>query len=766
MNIRTFAATSCKNVKNHFLGFRGDVDSDDDDDGLTEQRLEQWRPFSQNPFTSADLGLAPEDNHPQPLVGEGGADDEKALEKPGMDRTSTDFSQQHSVSLPSTMPHAGPTWVNLFYDLAWTASFASLTQNGQLNEPWDTVSYIAFFLVVWWLWASQTLYSVHFYTNDWVHLLSIFAQLIIFGLLAATTRGYDVTAYIMHSPGISTLDSYSTIEDILDPDRYTADRVAGHSLRVIALTLAISRTLLWAQHLIVLGYATFTARKHNLVVPWKLYVLPIGLSISNALFWAAMEVNFSSKAKTIGGAKLKFIFWGVGLITEVLLHLLMEHLSWQPTSSEPANEPSAARNVLPETQYLPELLKSSPPAPVTTSPPQKQYLPVPQSNVNLRDRLEGITTVILGEGINGIAGTLYAVISAPGLGGPMAVNITCAAVIVYFLAYFYFEGPTGRRDPKGSKVRQMIWLLLHFPFMLSIILLLLGVKNQFLLTSYLSTAEKTFRKFDEVMSAQDLYLDDPESAKNMPIKNFLLKRGLKWAEEIGGLNASVTNNGTIPLADVSDDKLDQDVAIWYNQIYLKIMVKLYETFMGGSEKIAPEVQTMIDQYYNNATLVLEDLQQEHELASSYHYETILTKLLEANLMGARYITGLAAVILISLGFMNRLHSKPRDRFQWGIIVTRFTMGFALLLLLLLNIGHYQSLWVYEGQEGQQAGVFKWIWAYWVLPTVTLAYVAEFVFEAILLRCAGLAIARKRGRMSGPLWRLFFRKPLSWSRQAK
>ncbi|EUC57240.1 low temperature requirement protein LtrA [Rhizoctonia solani AG-3 Rhs1AP] len=721
--------TGSQNGKNYFRGFRGDVDSDDDDDGLTEQRLEQWRPFSQNPFISPDLGLAPENSHPQPLVGEGGANDEKALEKPDMKRTSTDFSQQHPVSLPSTMTHAGPTWVNLFYDLAWTASFASLTQNGQLNEPWDTVSYIAFFLVVWWLWASQTLYSVHFYTNDWVHLLSIFAQLIIFGLLAATTRGYDVTAYIMHSPGISTLDLQSTISDIVDPDRYSADRVAEYSLRVIALTLAISRTLLWAQHLLVLHYARRTARKQNLVVPRKLYVLPIGLSISNALFWAAMQVNFSSKGKTIGGAKLKFIFWGVGLLAEVLLHLLMEHLSWQPTSSEPVNEPTDAQNVSQDTQQLPEL--------------------------------EGITTVILGEGINGIAGTLYAVISAPGLGGPVATNIACAAIIVYFLAYFYFEGPTGRRDPKGSRVRQMIWLLLHFPFMLSIIYYSL---------SYLSTAEKTFRTFDEVMSAQDLYLDDPGSANNLPIKNFLLKRGLKWAEEFGALNASVTDNGTIPLAEVSEDKLVQDVAIWYNQIYLKIMVKLYETFMGGNEKIAPEVQTMINQYYNNATLVLEDLLQDHELASSYHYETILTKLLEANLLGARYITGLAAVILISLGVMNRFHSKPRDpaldRFQWGIIFTRFVMGFALLLLLLLNIGHYQSLWVYEGQEGQQAGVFLWIWAWWVLPTVTLAYVAEFMFEAILLRCAGLAIARKRGRVSGPLWRLFFRKPLSWSRQAK
>ncbi|CAE7060715.1 unnamed protein product [Rhizoctonia solani] len=720
MSTRPFAALASrsKNVKNHFRGLRSDVDPEDDDDGLTEQRLEQWRPFSQNPFISPDLGLFPESNRPQTLVGDVGDTEEKDLEKPEMKRASTDVSQRHSAPLPSIITHAGPTWVNLFYDLAWTASFASLTQNGQLNEPWDTVSYIAFFLVVWWLWASQTLYNVHFYTNDWLHLLLIFLQLIIFGLLAATTRGYDVTAYIMHSPGISTLKSNLTIADMVDPDQYQADRLAEYSLRVIALTLAISRTLLWIQHGIVLLYARITAQKQNLVVPRRLYVLPIGLSISNALFWAATGVTFTSKARTVNGAKFKFIFWGAGLAAEIGLHLYMEHLSWPTTRSEPVKKLGDAHNVTQDSQQQPQLPQasssSSSAAPVPI-PSQNRFLPEPQSNVNIRDRLEGITTVILGEGINGIAGTLYAVLSAPGLGGPVAINIACAAVIVYFLAYFYFEGPTGRRDPKGTGVRQVVWLLFHFPFLLSIILLLLGVKNQFLLTSYLSTAGKTFQEFNEVLLAQNLSLDDPKSAQNIPVKNFLLKRGLVWAEEIGALNNSVTSNGTVPLDDVSDERFSQDLSVWSNQISLKIMIKLYEIFMGGSDKanIAPEVQTMIDQYYNNYTLSLEDVQQERELAS-YHYTTVgddfspFTQIVLTD--RARYITGLAATILISLGIINRLHSKPRDRFQWGIIFTRFAMGIALLLLLMLNIGRYQSLWVYESQVGQQAGVFLWIWA--------------------------------------------------------
>ncbi|KAH7338473.1 hypothetical protein B0J17DRAFT_662609 [Rhizoctonia solani] len=704
------SAAGSKDDKKYFRGFYDDVNSDDED-GLIEQRLEQWRPFSQNPFISPDLGLTSEIDRPRTLVSDIGGDDEKAIEKPEMNRASTNLSQQSSISPPANIAHAGPTWVNLFYDLAWTASFASLTQNGQLNEPWDTVSYIAFFLVVWWLWASQTLYSVQFYTNDWVHLLFIFIQLIIFGLLAATTRGYDVTAYILHSPGVSTLDP-KMIDDIVDPERYKADRVADYSLRVIAVSLAISRTLLWVQHLRVFCYARVTAHRNNLLVPWKLYILPIGLSISNALFWAAMGMTFSSKGRTPLGAKLKFVFWGVGLLVEFLLHWLMEHLPWRPTSSDPQKERAGAHDVTGDPQPQPELLQSSPQPQVPTLTPtrENQFLPVPKSNVNLRDRLEGITTVILGEGINGIAGTLYAIISAPGLGGPVTANIACAAIIVYFLAYLYFEGPTRRRDPKTGSTRKMFWLLLHLPFLLCIILLLLGVKNQFLLTSYLSTGLKTFRQLEHVMEGQKLYLDDPASAINMPMKNFLLKRGVKWADEFNALNASVTKNGSIPLDEVSDEGFDHEVGAWSMRISLKIMKQLYGTFMGGDEKIPPKAKTLIDDYYANMTLSLEDYIDTPEEVSSYHYETILTQLLEAHLQGARYIVALAAVILLSLGIMNRIHSRPRDRFQWGIVLSRVCMGVALLFLLLLNVGDIQSLWIWDDQTSQQAGVFRWIWA--------------------------------------------------------
>ncbi|CAE7215340.1 unnamed protein product [Rhizoctonia solani] len=122
-------------------------------------RLHQWRRNSHNPFDTE----------------EGGKSADKKPEAP---------KTKHPE-----LRYPGSKWVHLFYDLAWAASFSSLTGNGKFDNPLDTVNYFLFFTAVLWMWASQALYSIHFYTNDWFHLTLVFFQLFIFGMLAATTQG-------------------------------------------------------------------------------------------------------------------------------------------------------------------------------------------------------------------------------------------------------------------------------------------------------------------------------------------------------------------------------------------------------------------------------------------------------------------------------------------------------------------------------------------------------------------------------------------------
>jgi len=54
--------------------------------------------------------------------------------------------------------------------------------------------------------------------------------------------GYDVTFYISKLPGAKEGDmKEQTLDEMTDPERYRQDRVASHSLHVIAFSLAVSR---------------------------------------------------------------------------------------------------------------------------------------------------------------------------------------------------------------------------------------------------------------------------------------------------------------------------------------------------------------------------------------------------------------------------------------------------------------------------------------------------------------------------------------------
>ncbi|QRV79659.1 low temperature requirement protein LtrA [Ceratobasidium sp. AG-Ba] len=291
----------------------------DSNPGLWEHRLRQRRPLSRNPFISEDSAVSTQY-------------EVAAVESPGPSRQATydpnqpsDTSKANSKEeLHSENPNLdiewgdqAPGWLNLFYDLAWTATFSSLTSNNKFKQPWDSVSYIVFFTIAWWMWTSQVFYSIDFYTNDWFHLLVVFLQLIIFGALAATTRGFDVSTYILHSPGSAQWED-TNIETIT-PQQYSNERVAKVSLVAISIVVALSRLLLLVQHIRVAIYAKFTHRSRR--YPVRLLLVPVSLAISTALFFVAFVITKRHGTEATA-AKVKFYLWGSAILIEVIAHVV------------------------------------------------------------------------------------------------------------------------------------------------------------------------------------------------------------------------------------------------------------------------------------------------------------------------------------------------------------------------------------------------------------------------------------------------------------
>ncbi|CAE6451731.1 unnamed protein product [Rhizoctonia solani] len=677
MSKRTFTRAPITGTDDGFFTYLY-KDPSPDSDGQQYRRLHQWRPISWNPFDLGDQDEAIRDEEEYNLL---------EIPKPPQD-SEPDSSIITSETEPKALLNPGPTWVNLFYDLAWTATFSSLTQNGQFDSTWDAASYTVFFVIVWWLWASQVfgystilkgqltklhqvLYDINFYTNDWFHFGAMFLQLGVFGMLSASTR--------------------------------------------------------------VLVYAHFTIRSRRgrpYHIPRRLHVLPSGIAVSTILFFIAWGITRSEFGTSVSGAKLKYVFWGSGLIVEVFSYIRMPEvlrrwLSFGTKNRLLLSDKNKRYKQPPGSTTFPSSNSI-----ITHAPSATSALPISQSNVTLRARLEGITTIILGEGINGIAGTLYSIISAPGLEGPIVVNIICTGFIVYFLAYLYFEGPTsGHADPLDKTRRKMYWLLLHLPFLLCIVLLLQGVKNQFLLTSFLSTARRIASDLKNLDQELLVIWTQPEIRSNKTIASRLVEYGISWSQEYDMLVQNMTNGGS-PRANISaplNTDQREELYVWRWRLSLRALMRIHGIFMGHNAA-PPETQSRIEDYYQNVTSPRHDHYTPPDSFADLHYYQILGEVLENSVQSARYIMILVGFIFILLGALDLAHSMPRDRFQCGTVISRFLMGWAFLFLLLLNVGKHQSLWVNKGDEREQAGVFLWISSYWVLPTIALAFAIQSLVE--------------------------------------
>ena len=79
------------------------------------------------------------------------------------------------------------TWLELFYDLVFVATVAMLgTRLAADTSLMGWLSYAAYFLLVWWLWASHTFYADRYDTADLVYRFLAGGQMVAIAILAAS----------------------------------------------------------------------------------------------------------------------------------------------------------------------------------------------------------------------------------------------------------------------------------------------------------------------------------------------------------------------------------------------------------------------------------------------------------------------------------------------------------------------------------------------------------------------------------------------------
>ncbi|CUA71621.1 Cytochrome bd-II ubiquinol oxidase subunit 2 [Rhizoctonia solani] len=158
-----------------------------------------------------------------------------------------------------------------------------------------------------------------------------------------------------------------------------------------------------------------------------------------------------------------------------------------------------------------------------------------RSTRSLAPRLATLVTIISGEGLIVIIGTLWLGPPSPGF----ILRALCAALVAYLTFYLYFES-TSRRVRAN---RPSLWIFLHLPYMICIVLFMEGIKNLLLYTILCQSTEFVITQVLSFLEAAKAS-DNTFSTLNQTMDTFLTEIGMPWDDQkkLRVLVATAMNN--------------------------------------------------------------------------------------------------------------------------------------------------------------------------------------------------------------------------------
>ncbi|TCD65639.1 hypothetical protein EIP91_002407 [Steccherinum ochraceum] len=338
---------------------------------------------------------------------------------------------------------------DLLLDVAMTTTFASLLDGTPVSDGKSLASFICLFALVWWTWASQVTYNARFREYDWIHRVFLCFQLLIFCAFAAFTNGFDITAGIVNDTVGETLKTLRKVEGW---PQLTANAQASReaqipisSVRGIAMTMAFSRALLFAQYLHALFYFKESKAKS------AFYVHTFTLIISFACYFASFFCISSNPDEVTKGDQIaKVCLWYAPIFLELAAHFLAAHLS-----------------------------------------EDKEFKEMWYDEEIIYERSGSVFIIILGAGLDKITEGFHYLVGNPAF-GPRRVGVIFSAGLIFICLFsLYFTKVRGRplsseqkkkrdegEDSESCRVanrRVLLYFFLNFLYLCSIIVTLQGM---------------------------------------------------------------------------------------------------------------------------------------------------------------------------------------------------------------------------------------------------------------------------------------------------
>ncbi|KZW02515.1 hypothetical protein EXIGLDRAFT_734624 [Exidia glandulosa HHB12029] len=316
---------------------------------------------------------------------------------------------------------------------------------------------------------------------------------------------------------------------------------------------------------------------------------------------------------------------------------------------------------------------------------------------SMSERLASLTTVVLGEGLNGLIEPLVSVAKSIGFNTASAAQILCMALLVFMVFVLYFAS----FDTRGAitPLRQKCIVFMHFPTHLLLILLLEGMKSVM-----------GFLTLSQSLTAFLLVAFNTNNDVN-DFKREYAKLGLDFV-------AIAQSISTIPATD--QEKADPNLLD--NSRGFRLIAAAVQAILDQFKVLTDDLK---DQFHNYVFDTKPNLAAEDAVSAVYttgdgdppHLDELLNSIQSSQLSPVSWIAAIAGAFLFCLLLLMLFRGAKSNRFFAWSIVTRFIIAAVLTLLVLLDLRPAKLVNFIE------SGAF--------LPTVLGIYIVQYAVDYII-----------------------------------
>ncbi|KAK7444023.1 hypothetical protein VKT23_015418 [Stygiomarasmius scandens] len=574
-------------------------------------------------------------------------------------------------------------WSDLLLELAMTTTFASLTDGTPILEASSVASYLGFFALVWWIWASQVAYNVRFRQADWLHRLFVFLQVFVFCGLATFTKDFDVTNDIADDSQMNQRIANLEVGAFgqsqrpwISVERFRAQRLPTLNARGISMTMAISRVFLLIQYLVAFGHALRVDRR---ISKNTALLVHIGsLLISSLCYFIAFAIigNHPSRGDQI----VKFFFWYIPLFIEVTAHFI-----------------AISRLCNGRVNYDAKLVLA---------------------------RTCTAFVIILGNGLDRITNGFQYVVGNFRFTW-LSLGVICCAVVIFLLMFSLYFGTSAPATHGMSNNRIISGFFFQF-FHLSAVIVTLQCIAVML-------------KAGNLGSALDIPLEFLRDSKSiMQLKGFsvpLNESDYAFSDiETRLQNQAISLQGLLPFINDAIHNASQgttpNYALPFN-VLLQMDVLIIETVLDNLNMLQQSSDLVFAQL---EFFLYEDPGNFTAINNSTFNDTVQMVIVQ-NSTPAMWFYAAGGAFLLTLGFVGLIRQWPRDKYEWGQVISRLILGSATIAVTAIDINASKHVLTADFDLGG-SGIWSLVTHSWVLPPYALALLIEQIIELILLYLAG------------------------------